>query len=183
MARGKRTAETDAWGKREWRQLRQLSRMAGGREGLIRRIDECPPEPTLGAPRRDFFKEISGSELPWKGLYLVCVRTGNNALLVFVVARPKGHRVKPKDPLKTGVELHNEEKYGKNWQFPTTHQAIREIVKIAWKACEEASQDADLSSAQREQWNPRRRLGSDVETITRGLTSKLRKKARTAQAL
>ena len=181
MARGKRATSADALTEHDLDGLGRVWKKLG-RDGkkllrLLKSLDERQ-KPKLGAPRKDFFKDMSVSELPWKGLYMVRFKIGAAAPLVCVIVRPQKHRLKPGDPLKTWVELQCEEKYGKTWQYPTTHQAFREIVETAWKACEEMSRDKDLSPAQRDQWNPGRRLGSDVKNVMRKLTSEFRQKVK-----
>src|SRR5262249_16615352 len=180
MARGKRATSAHALTEHDLDALgRVWKKMGPNDEKLLKLLKSLNQrqEPKLGAPRKDF-RDISVSELPWKGLYMVRFKIGAAAPLVCVIVRPQKHRLKPGDPLKTWVELQCEEKYGKNWQYPTTHQAFREIVETAWKACEEMSRDKDLSPSQREQWNPRRRLGSYVESVIRKLASDFRREVK-----
>jgi|SRR5215470_11307113 len=175
MARGKRATSAHALTEHDLDALGRVWKKLGRNDEkllkLLKSLDERQ-EPKLGAPRKDF-RDISVSELPWKGLYMVRFKMGGAAPLCSVVVRPQKHRLKPGDP-KTGVELECEKKHGKNFQFSTPHRAIREIVETAWKACEEMSRDKDLSPSQREQWNPRRRLGSDIENVVRRLAGNFR---------
>ena len=183
MARGKRATSTDALTEHDLDDLNRVWKKLGGNDKKLLKLLKSIVErqaPKLGAPRKDFFKDISVSELPWKGLYLVRFKIGGAAPLVNFIVRPQKHRLKRGDPLKTWVELQCEEKYGKNWQFSTPHQVFRQIVEAAWKACEEISQDKDLSPAQREQWDPRRRLGLDVENVVRKLACEFRQRAKRA---
>jgi len=182
------TRKTNAHGKRDRRRelVRRLSRMAGGseqlihgRKRLIRWIDEeiKAPPPARGRPLNDFFHDLSISDGPAEGLYLVRFKIGNAAPNVVAIVRPQKHRLKPGDPRKTWVELKCEEKYGKNFQFPTINQAIRKIVETVWRAHQAASLDRDLSPVVRAALNPRR-LGWHIDATTRRLTKELRRQRR-----
>jgi len=181
MARGKRATSAHALTEYDLDGLARVWEKVGRNPekllNLFKSLDERQ-KPKLGAPRKDYFRDISVSELPWKGLYMVRFKIGGASPLYCVTVRPRKHRLKPGDPLKTWVELQNEKKYGKNFQFSTPHQAMREIVETAWKACEEMSRDKDLSPAQREQWDPRRRLGSDIKNVMRKLAGEFRQKGK-----
>jgi hypothetical protein len=105
-----------------------------------------------------------------KGLYLVRFKIGSAAPTVVGIVRPKARRVKPGGPIRTWVESQPE-----NGDFPTPQQAIREVVRRLWKKYEEMSQDQTLSTAERENWKPERRLGAGEENITLRLIRELRK--------
>ena len=162
--------------KRDLENLRTLRRKAGSREELIRWIDqELRAPPKRGAPRKDFFHDFSISDGPAKGLYLVRFKLGGAPIVYCVIVRPKAHRVKSGGPIRTWVES----KCGND--FPTPHQAIREIVKTTWQAHVEMGRDKTLSPAEREAWSTSR-LGKSVgnvddtiDTITRRLIRELRK--------
>lgn len=113
-----------------------------------------------GRPLNDSFTDISVSETPWEGLYLVRFKIGRAAPLICVAVKPKGVRL-PKGLIK----------------IATPHQAIGEIIKTLWEAYEKTSRDNTLSTAERENWKPAR-LGASVDAITRRLTSEFRKKAK-----
>jgi hypothetical protein len=135
------------------KRLWSLKREAGGRDELLRWIDEYP-EPKRGKPGRrrdDYFKDFLVSELPWKGLYVVRFTIGGAAPLVHIIVRPKANRVKPGGPPRTWVES----KHGSD--YPTPHEAFCEIVK-------KTGQQARRSAA--------------VENIARRLTNKFRKQVR-----
>jgi hypothetical protein len=165
--RRKRTAKTNAPTKRELQILSRLKQRAGSREELLRWLDQCP-KLKRGRPRNDFFSDFSISDGPAKGLYLARFKMGGAAPTVVVIVRPKAHRVKPGGPISTWVESQP-----KNGDFPTTHQAIREIVERVLKLYEEMSRDETLSPAERAALGPRR-LGWHVGAIARRLTRDLR---------
>jgi hypothetical protein len=140
------------------KKLWSLKREAGGRDELVRWIDEYP-EPRRGKPGRhrdDFFKDFSVSKLPWKGLYLVQFRTASRTPVFCVIVRPKANRVKPGGPPRTWVESEHGSDY------PTPHEAFCEIVK---KTDQEA------------------RRGAQVDSIARRLTGEFRKQVRALDSM
>lgn len=167
---GKRAAKISAWDDRDLRQLQRLREKYGPAE-CKRQIDKCPPGAKRGRPRNDFFSDFSLTELPEKGLYLVrfTLKDGHAALapgwskkfpppLFCVIVRPKKHRLKPGGPGKTGAELKYEKQSGRDYQYPTTLQAFREIAETILKAPEEMTRDP----------------GRDADAIARRLARDLR---------
>jgi hypothetical protein len=161
---------------RDSQDIRRLLRAAGSRAELIRWIDqELRAPPIRGRRRNVFFNDFSITDGPAKGLYLMRFKLGGAPVVYCVIVRPKAHRVKPGGAIRTWVES----KCGND--FPTPHQAIREIVRVVWDAYEKAAQDQTLSPTERKLWNTSH-LGKSVgnvddaiDTITRRVVGELRK--------
>jgi hypothetical protein len=171
MARGKKVRPR-AWTERDRQDFRRLVDACGGdRDEFDRRVDGECRRPKRGRKRGrskdNFFTDFSVSDIA-KGLYLVRFRIGGAAPLVCVIVRPQKHRLKPGDPRKTWVELQCEKKkYGKNFQYPTPHQAMHEIVQTLWEA------HTKLSPTQTETLR-----GALLDSVTRRLTSEFRQKVK-----
>jgi hypothetical protein len=103
MARGKRATSAHALTEHDLAALVRAWKKLGRDDEkllkLLRSLDERQ-QPKLGAPRKDF-RDISVSELPWKGLYMVRFKIGAAAPLTCAIVRPQKHRLKPGSSLKT----------------------------------------------------------------------------------
>jgi hypothetical protein len=170
--RGKRAAKTNTPTERDLAMLWNLKRRAGSRAALIRWLTDHPEpkreERKRGRPKNDFFTDFSVSEGPAKGLYLVCFKIGGAAPLVWVAVSPKKRWVK-------------EFRSGKKIEILTPHQTFHEIVKRLWELPEVVERDTDLTPAERDAWKLeatklRLRLGNEVDSVTRRLTSEFRQK-------
>jgi hypothetical protein len=156
---GKAASQADAPTDRDRRDFRRLVRKAGGEEKLSQWIGRKAPRAS-GRPRNDFFKDFSVSDGP-NGLKVVRFKIGNAAPMIVAIVRPKAHRVKPGGPTRTWVE-------SQHGDFPTTHQAIGDIVRRLW------AMRAELDQAQT--FLPD--LGWHPKAITRRVTRELRKAAK-----
>jgi hypothetical protein len=130
---------------RDLKNLRTLRRKAGGREELIRWIDqEIGTPPKRGRPRNEFFNDFSVMDGPVKGTYLLRFKIGGAPMTYCALVCLRKGGVKP--PKGIG----------------TPKQTIREFVATIWRGYEEIGQDTSC-------------LGKDGDAITHRLLAEFRK--------